>query len=274
MNEFNPVKIAVGAIGTILVLSLVFGSFGIVNPGERGIRVRLGIIAGTLEQGPYFKLPFLEQVVKMDVQTQSFVATKEEPLTAASNDLQDTRMAVVVNYKVNTTSIVDIYQQYKGTENYYSSIVEPLVISTVKATASQYTAAEQIQKRAEMSEKAYEALVKAFEGKNIVIEKADITNIQFSPEFTQAIERKVTAVQDAETEKNNLEKEKYKADQRVAQAKGEAEAIRIQAQAITQQGGEDYVKLQAIKGWDGHGCTSNCFGQGTQMPIPFFNVSK
>ena len=41
-------------------------------------------------------------------------------------------------------------------------------------------------------------------------------------------------------------------------AAAQAEAIRIQAQAINSQGGADYVALQKIKTWDGHACTSYC----------------
>jgi regulator of protease activity HflC (stomatin/prohibitin superfamily) len=57
-----------------------------------------------------------------------------------------------------------------------------------------------------------------------------------------------------------LEQVKYEAEQAVAQAKGqaesrianataEAEAIKIQAQAITSQGGKDYVELKRIEAW-------------------------
>jgi hypothetical protein len=38
----------------------------------------------------------------------------------------------------------------------------------------------------------------------------------------------------------------------VAQAKGEAEAISIQAQAIQSNGGQNYVQLQWIQKWDGN----------------------
>ena len=68
----------------------------------------------------------------------------------------------------------------------------------------------------------------------------------------------MTAVQNAEAAKNKLEQVKYEKEQRIAQAQGEAEAIRISAQAINSQGGEDYVKLKAIEKWNGMGCTSYC----------------
>ncbi len=50
---------------------------------------------------------------------------------------------------------------------------------------------------------------------------------------------------------NDLDRIKTEAEQRVAQATAEAEAIKIQAQAITQQGGRDYVQLKAVEKWDG-----------------------
>ena len=43
---------------------------------------------------------------------------------------------------------------------------------------------------------------------------------------------------------------KFEKEQRIAQAQGEAEAIRIQAQAITQQGGESYVNLKWVEAWE------------------------
>lgn len=251
-------KIIGHVVIALVAVSLVWGSFGTVAAGERGVRTRLGAVSGTVEPGFYLKLPIVERVVKMDVRTQSLTATKEAPLSAASNDLQDTKLAVVVNYHIEPSTVANIYQQYGSADVYYHNVVEPLIVATVKATASQYTAAEQIQKRLAMSAAALSALQTAFEGKNVAIEKADITDVAFSPSFTQSIEDKVTAVQNAETAKNKLEQVKFEAQQTIETAKAQAEAIRIQAQAINSQGGADYVALQKIKTWDGHGCVSYC----------------
>jgi len=34
------------------------------------------------------------------------------------------------------------------------------------------------------------------------------------------------------------------------------------------------VEWEAVQKWNGQGCTQNCFGAGTAMPVPFLNVSK
>lgn len=242
----------------IILIVAAWSSFGTVGAGERGIKTRFNAVVGVVNQGFYFKWPFIEHVVKMDVRTQSLVAPKDAPLTAASNDLQDTKLAVVVNYHIDPSTAPEIFQQYGDAHTYYESIVDPLIIATVKATASQYSAAEQIQKRQEMSDNTLAALQKSFEGKNVIIEKADITDVAFSESFTKAIEAKVTAVQDAEAAKNKLAQVQFEAQQTIAKAQADAEAIKIQAQAINSQGGADYVALQKVKAWDGHACTSYC----------------
>jgi len=257
-GELRVGKIIGHALLFIIAITILFGSFGTIGAGERGVKTRFKAVVGVIEPGFYMKIPLAEAVKTMDVRTQSLTATKEAPLSAASNDLQDTKLAVVVNYHIDPNTVLSIYQQYGSAQIYYTNVVEPLVVATIKATASQYTAADQIQKRLEMSARALSALQEAFQGKNVIIEKADITDISFSDAFTQSIEAKVTAVQNAETAKNKLEQVKFEAQQTIESAKAQAEAIRIQASAINSQGGADYVLLKKTEKWDGHGCTSYC----------------
>ncbi len=101
-----------------------------------------------------------------------------------------------------------------------------------------------------------------------MLEQVNITNFQFSESFSAAIEAKVTAVQNAEAQKNKLEQVKYEAQQKIETAKAEAETIRISAQAINSQGGTDYVNLKAIEKWNGVLPTQ--FVPGSSMP--FINV--
>lgn len=267
MENTQIYKLVKYIVVALVVLVILFTSFGTVSAGERGVKTRLGAVVGIINPGFYMKVPFMEKVTTMDVHTQSLTASKDAPLSAASNDLQDTRLAVVVNYHIDPSTVANIYQQYGGADTYYTNVVEPLIVATVKATASQYTAAEQIQKRSEMSAKALTALNTAFEGKNVAIEKADITDVSFSESFTDSIEKKVTAVQNAETAKNKLEQIKYEAQQTIETAKATAEAQRIQSQALAAQGGADFVELQKITKWDGHACTSNCYTSMNATPL-------
>ena len=81
---------------------------------------------------------------------------------------------------------------------------------------------------------------------------------------------KVTAEQKALEEKNRLKQVEYQAEQKVATARAEAEAIRIKAKAVTQQGGKDYVQLKAIEKWDGALPAQMIPG----ATVPFMNLTR
>lgn len=253
-------KILVTAVLGILALIAFFGAYGTVEAGSRGIKTRFNAVVGTVEPGLYFKLPFVEKVREMDVRTQTVIYDTEKddedvapqpPLAAASRDLQDVAVSVVVNYHVDPMQVSEIFKQYRSTENYNMTVVEPLVRDSVKSAASQYTAEELVTKRAEFNDRATALLTQRLEGKLVILERVNITNLQFSQAFTAAIESKVTAVQQAEAEKNRLEQVKYEAQQTIEKAKATAESQKIQAQSLAAQGGEDYVQLKAIEKWDG-----------------------
>lgn len=251
-------KIVAHLILGFIALVVLFGSFGWIDEGERGVRVRMGNVVGVVDPGPYLKMPLVEKVPTISVRTQSVVYERENPLASASSDLQDVTIASVTNYHVDGTQVENIYRQYRTLEAFEESVIRPRVRDTVKAVASQYAASELITKRDEFATKVADTLNSRLNLAYVVIEQSNITDIQFSDSFSAAIEEKVTAVQQAEAAKNKLQQVEYEKEQRIAQAEGEAEAIRIQAQAVTQQGGKDYVELQRIERWNGQGCTSYC----------------
>lgn len=250
-GEVNVAKVIKHIVLGLVGLVLFFGSFGIINAGERGVKTRLGNVVGTVEPGLYFKLPLIEGVSTMDVKTQSVLYEREEPLMSASKDLQDVQVATVVNYHIDPAQVREIYIQYRSQDNYEAQVVRPAVRDIVKATASSFTAEELVTKRADFTNAVLVKLNERLLSKYSIIEQVNITNFQFSDSFTKAIELKVTAEQNALAAKNKLEQVRFEAEQRVTQARAEAEAIRIQAQAITQQGGAEYVNLKAVEKWNG-----------------------
>ena len=247
-------------LAALIGLVFFFNAFGTVNAGERGVKTRLGAVVGTIEPGLYFAIPFIEKVTKMEVKTRTVNydrngmegdAIDSSQLSGASRDLQDVWIGVVVNYRINAERVVAIYTQYKSVENFESNVIEPIIREVVKSTSAQYTAEELVTKRVEFSDKVNLTLAERFASKDAVLERFSVTNFQFSAAFTQAIENKVTAVQNAEAAKNKLEQIKFEAQQTIETARATAEAQRIQAQSLAAQGGDDYVQLKAIEKWDG-----------------------
>lgn len=241
-------------------LVVLFGSFGTVSSSEVGVKTRLGKVVGTVQPGVYMKVPIIDKVNIIDLKVKTVDYDKNgvegdavdtSSLSASSKDLQEVWANVVVNYKVNPEKAVDIFVQYKNAEQFGFNVIEPIIRQTVKSVTAQYTAEELVTKRLEISDKVNALLATEIPENGATLVLANLTNFDFSTGFKQAIEAKVTAVQNAEAQKNKLEQVKYEAQQKIESAKAEAEAIRISAQAINSQGGADYVALKAVEKWNG-----------------------
>ncbi len=257
-GELNVGKVIKHIVIGLVLTVLVFSSFGIIKAGSVRVKTRLGKVVGIINQGPYLKFPVIEKVYKMDVKTRTINYDKNgkegdskdtSELFGASKDLQDVKIGVVVTYHVDPTKAIQIYSQYSSVDNYEVNVIEPMVRQIVKSTSAEFTAEELVTKRSEYSDKVNMILDTQFTEKSSVLEDFSVTNFEFSKAFSDAVELKVTAVQSSEASKNKLEQVKFEAQQTIEKAKAEAEAIRIQAQAITSQGGSDYVKLQWISAW-------------------------
>lgn len=248
-------------VAALILLVLLFTSFGTVSVGNRGIKTRFGAVVSTIEPGFYVKMPFIEHVESMDVQTQK----EQTNAASASKDLQTVSTTVAVNYNIDPSKVAELFTNI-GTD-FGSKIIDPSIQEVVKAVTAKYTAEELITKRANVTDEIKTLLTDKLSSRDITVSGVSIVNFDFSKSFNDAIELKVTAEQNALAAKNKLDQVQYEADQRVAQAKGEAEAIKIQAQAINSQGGADYVQLQAIKAWKGE--VPQYMGVGA---VPFINI--
>jgi regulator of protease activity HflC (stomatin/prohibitin superfamily) len=278
-GELNMVKVVSHSILGIIGFILLMGTFGTVSAGQVGVKTNLGKVVGTVQPGIYFKLPIIQKVHKMSVKTLTVNYDKNgaegdakdtSQLFGASKDLQDVSIGVMVNYHVDANKVQDIYSQYSSVENYQANVIEPVIREIVKTVSAQYTAEELVTKRSEYSDKVNATLATQFTEKNAILERFSVTNFEFSKAFSQAIESKVTAVQNAEAQKNKLEQVKYEAQQTVETAKATAEAQRISSAALAAQGGADYVQLKAIEKWNGQLPVQMIPG----ATVPFLNLTK
>ena len=106
----------------------------------------------------------------------------------------------------------------------------------------------------------------------ISLDEINITEFEFSNEFNQAIEEKQIAEQQALKAKLDLQRVEVEAQQKIEQAKAEAEALSIQKDHVTTEIIElrkIEAQIEAIKKWDGKLPTFN--GGGV---VPFINIDQ
>jgi len=248
-----------------LMLFLAIWPFTSVEPGQRAIVIRLSGIDRVLDQGTHLKWPLIEEVVRYDVRVQK----DETPAAAASADLQTVSAVIAVNYFVDPSTVADTYTRIGKEDVIKTKVIDPAVQEIVKASTAKYKADELLTKRPEVADLIETSLKERLAQYNVIVTDVSVVNFDFSSSFNAAVEAKVTAQQEALKAQNDLERIQFEAQQKIETAKAEAEAIRIQAQAITQQGGKDYVALKAIEKWNGQ--LPQQFVPGSA--VPFLNLS-
>lgn len=234
-------KLAGLAVGAVVVLILLFGSFRTVKAGYTGIVTRFGKVVRTTDSGLILKWPLIEKVVKMDTRVQK----EEMDTSAASKDMQDVYAKIAVNYSITKETALDIYNQL-GTD-YKDNIIVPAASESFKAGTSQYTAEELITNRAEAKEHIREALKARLAEYGIVITDLNIVDLSFSTAFNQAIEAKAVAQQEVETAKQELERAKIEAEKTKTEAEAQAAAQRAQEDTLS----DLLIKKMWIEKWDG-----------------------
>ena len=243
----------------------MFGSFYQISAGERGVILTWGQVSPiAVTEGLHIKWPIAQEVIKVDIKTQKY----EYESSAASSDLQIVTAKIATNYRLEGSVVPELYKTI-GLD-YAMRVIVPSEQESVKAVTSKYTAEQLITRREEVRSEIKQLLHDKLIGRGIIVEEISIVNFDFSKSFNDAIEGKVTASQLALQAENKLKQVEFERDQRIAQATGEAEAIRIQAQSINSQGGASYVELQRIAKWNGQ-LPNIMMGSGT---VPLMDISK
>ncbi len=217
-------------IGVVLIVaSLIFGSFTTIPAGHRGVVIRFSAVTGSiLGEGLQTKLPFIDSVVKMSVQTQKY----ETDSSAITNDLQDVSTTIALNWKLDPGMAAEVYRTL-GLE-FIDRIAAPAIQETIKQITAQYNAEDLILRREEVKNAITDSLSDRLRERGIITELVSITNFQFSETFTAAIEAKVAAEQAVLEATNKLERVKVEAQQREAEARGEANARIAKAEGEAQ----------------------------------------
>lgn len=214
----------------IVIVALVFlsNTMGTVGAGERGVLLRWSAVTDKVfEEGLYFKIPFVHQVVLMSTQIQKYTA----PATSSSKDLQVVTTEVTLNYQLTPSQAGEIYRRMR--RDYESRVIQPYIQEAVKSTTAQYNAEELITQRPAVKNALQDLMAERLAPLGIAVVQLSITDFQFSGAFQQAIEAKVTAVQRSLEAENALKRVEFEAKQQITRAQAEARGLELQKAQIT-----------------------------------------
>lgn len=280
--KFGKMKFAIPAAALVLALSIATASLVIIPTGYTGILTTFGKVneQRTLDAGPNFIAPW-QDVIKMNNQVQKF----EKTFKCFTSDLQETTVIVNVSHRINQSSAMKIYKDVG--KDYVGITIDPSVFEIVKNHIGKYSAEELISAREVVQASINTDLTKALAKYNIILDSFSLIDIDFSDTFTDAVEAKAQAEQNAQkaiiqaNQKKEeaqvqadidvvnataaAEKQKLAADAELYAAQQKAEANRVLNESLTSTLLQYYEIMNVDSNWDGK--LPEIVGADSVMPI-------
>jgi regulator of protease activity HflC (stomatin/prohibitin superfamily) len=286
MNQQFNVKSVVGIAVVLLLLVTLMGSWYTVDETERGVLLRNGALVRVVDPGLSFKIPFIETVKFISVQSN---ATTYQGLQAYSKDQQTATLNVSVSWHVLPTEVDKVYMQYQDLNGLVNRLISRQVPTQVENVFGQYNAVSSVQNRGKFVNDVTKAIKEAIAGP-VVIDGVQIENIDFSDDYERSIALRMKAEVEVKTREQMLATEQVEAqivvtraqadaDSRVAQAKADAEATRlrgdaeadaIKAKTLALSNNPALIELTKAERWDGK-LPTTMLPNGT---LPFIDAGK
>lgn len=242
-------KIIVTVIAVVFVFILLLSCFQTIPTGYVGIKTRFGKAQdGIISEGLHFTIPFVERIERIDCRTKK-VETYSE---ASTKDLQTVTTSIAVNYNVDRDSANKLYREVG--HDYENIVISPAILESIKASMAGYTAEELITKRSDVSNQIQTLLTEKISDRGFTITEFNITNIDFSDQYDQAIEAKAVKQQEVVTAQAELEKQRIQNEKEISIAEKDAKVMELQNSQVTENTlrlKELEVQEKMVEKWNG-----------------------
>jgi len=235
----------IATAAVVLVLLLILGqSFMIIQAGTVGVVKRLGAVRSELKPGLHMIVPLLDSVVRYPTLKKTYEAS-DNPATsqadypdiiiaALTSDGQQIRVGITARFMIQPGKAAWILQNLGTESEYVENIVKTEIRGSGRRVPTKFAAYDLYTKKSyEAQQVLFDEIAPKFEKNGLILDELVLRNITFTPEYAKTLEEKQIALENITTEKNKLEQEKIRKEQKIVAAEADAKSIDIRQAALS-----------------------------------------
>uniref|UniRef100_H2UYA5 Prohibitin 1 n=1 Tax=Takifugu rubripes TaxID=31033 RepID=H2UYA5_TAKRU len=255
------------AIGGGIVNSALFN----VDAGHQAVifdRFR-GVQDTAVGEGTHFLIPWVQKPIIFDCRSRP----RNVPVITGSKDLQNVNITLRILFRPMNSQLARIYTSIG--EDYDERVLPSITTEVLKSVVARFDAGELITQRELVSRQVSEDLTERASTFGLILDDVSLTHLTFGKEFTEAVEMKQVAQQEAERARFVVEKAEQQKQAAIISAEGDSQAALLIANSLM-DAGDGLVELRKLEAAEdiafqlsrSRNITYLPSGQGTLLQLP------
>ena len=228
----------------IVIISLAAQMFVVIEAGTVGVVKRFGAVTNELQPGLHVIFPLIDQVVLLPTLKMTYEATDKPEqskanypdviISALTSDGQQIRVGITARFMIQPGKAAWVLQNLGSENEYVEKVVKTEIRGSGRRVPTKFAAYDLYTKKSyEAQTVLYDEIAPKFQENGLILDELILRNITFTSEYARTLEEKQIALENITTEKNKLEQEKIRKEQKIVSAEGDAKSIEIRQTALT-----------------------------------------